>query len=1186
MHAIARDKKGKILAHTAISSGALDYVFMNDPIRYMHSIKTWADRVGAAKIDVVHNHPSGYVKMSKPDKSFAWFLKHGKEGVITGLGDRMGEFIVIDHGKFSFVPQEMMKKTAEGGFFIPSYQGVYEVIPSLNWMSPSKTQLREPSQVARFASALKYDKNKALFIYVDNMNNVRGWTSHDNRILMKSPEALKATVIQQTKAHNARRAVIISSEQPLLQRIVHSAAMKGDWLLDLQTAQGLSYRDSSSYKSRFGLPDETKQKEAWGLFEPDASGAYEKDSSKVFRQLLDVIEQHEKRPDEAVAAEPPGMPEKRRRLLKEDVYAVVNGMQDIGIKRSLERVFKSPEWYDDPRQRKATEIAVERSDWFHENFNSFNEVDDPYSPFNTVSDAMVALGRKGGIGKVAFIMGKRSRQYRQLKTILDEADVTNKVYTEADLRKKGIDEDVIHVWKLIRQSYDKQLEAMQRPMRQFIAKIEERARMEGKEPVYPDFGSYIDKNGKRRPLNLKEALMLMGQYKGSYAPRIREPGEWVVQARRGLGEYVRYHRRTKVFAKLLANKLKRQGFSEVRISPKQQLLEETFQLIKPMEIQAAINRAMQTGQAMGRYDADVRMALQADLLTAAADLIKSRGARSAMIARRRGPVVRGYITDPIERTVRYMMNNAAGMAKARAANEMFRILFGEVKGGEVIGGVDQAKEPQVHRALREYIEEQLRNPEKADRVIGLAKSIATFKYLGFNPRSIMVNVTSLVTTTPVAIHQYVMGGKGSLSKIGLELSKASLDYIKVMRGEDLTDPAEQQFIQEVRNKGYTDPQYTREAVGHIQGAYGMAWSKAMGASMWGFGKSEEWVRGSTMLAGFRLARKAGKGYVEAVDLAKKASDKAHGIYGKATYPAWAQGTGLAARVGQTAYVYAKFPHNALQMYYDVGVKKKNIKGIIYALAAPAVLGGAAAFPMKDTIIAFINGMLKAAGIRRDAEKFVYDTIREQFGEGTEKQIRGGVLGEFGIDISGSLSMGPGALPHELLDLTGAIGGVSRDIGQAWRFIETGQASRSLEFALPRFAASPLQAIRELNGATTRRGYRIWDEKGRPYIPKPWETKIRVVGFRSARRAALAQRTWEAKREKKRFDDWRSLIYEKYRAYIMNPTPAIRQDVWEDIDAFNRAAVRAGNITLISRKEIKRLIGRMHKPTKAQLRLLQ
>ena len=224
-----------------------------------------------------------------------------------------------------------------------------------------------------------------------------------------------------------------------------------------------------------------------------------------------------------------------------------------------------------------------------------------------------------------------------------------------------------------------------------------------------------------------------------------------------------------------------------------------------------------------------------------------------------------------------------------------------------------------------------------------------------------------------------------------------------MRDKPLTNAGEQKFMDEIKSKGYDDPSYTRDAQGTIQRVHGKLWNNMMAGSMYVFGKSEQWIRGTTMLAAYRLAmEKAGMTPEHAIELAHEASNKAHGIYGKATLPSWAQGTGAAAKLFQVLYTYQKYPHNYLQMLYDVGVSKKNVKGFLFGLMSPIVLGGAAVTPFKDLITGAVGAMLKAMGIKIDPEKWFWDKVRKNYGATTEKIGRYGALGAMGLDVSGSL----------------------------------------------------------------------------------------------------------------------------------------------------------------------------------------
>jgi len=856
-----------------------------------------------------------------------------------------------------------------------------------------------------------------------------------------------------------------------------------------------------------------------------------------------------------------------------------------GAGAAIEKWLASPEWYQHPVLKKIVGHALNKSEKFHTTFNEFNAVDDPFVEHDTVAKTLEALARKGGISKAAFILGRTSADFKKLETLLDDADVYGEKHTVEELKKKGYSEDVVQAWSVVRESYDKQLEALIKPMEDLVAKIKEQAAFMGTEPVYPDFGDFIIE-GKKRRLTLQDAVMEMGRYKGTYSPRIRDRGAWVVTGKKegviseGGDEYVRYNRKTKSFANLLRDKLKKEGFTDIKVRKESRLPEETFQAVRMAEMGTMIEHAATKG--LGEYDGKMQMAFMDEIITASADLIKSRGARATMIRRREGAAVKGYITNPLTRFIRYTGTNAAGIAKKEMAERMIRDLYGTYVNGKKVGGIDAAKEGEVHSLARAYIEEQLRNAEAGDRIIGVMKALTTFKFLGFNPRSVLVNISALATSVPVSLHTYIMDGKGSLLKIGKVLSKSCKDYTKVMAGKRLANVDEQTFIDEFRASGYTDAQYTRDAMGNVQGAYGTAWSKLMGGSMYVFGKSEEWVRGGTALAAYRLCRKQGLSHAKANTKAIEATAKAHGTYGKETLPmvAWGKGVG---RLGQAFYTYMKFPHNYLQMLYDAGIRKKNIKGVIFGMAAPAVLGGIAAVPMYSTIMAIANALMSAIGDDRDAEKLVYDTINEYTGKAGEETIRGGVLGLLDIDISGSLAMGPGAIPTSLFELTGAVGGMAEDIYRGAGYAIEGEYGRAFEKLTPKAIGNIALAIRETReGATTSRGNRIWDEEGRPYMPTSSETIKRSLGFRSARRALLAQSTWVSKREEQKFKKTQSDIYRKIKYLTAgSENVIINKEIGDEISKYNKNALKTSNVPLITPASIERQMERMKTPTTKQ-----
>ena len=367
----------------------------------------------------------------------------------------------------------------------------------------------------------------------------------------------------------------------------------------------------------------------------------------------------------------------------------------------------------------------------------------------------------------------------------------------------------------------------------------------------------------------------------------------------------------------------------------------------------------------------------------------------------------------------------------------------------------------------------------------------------------------------------------------------------------------------------------------------------MDIAMIGFSKSEELNRGATMLAAYRLAQKHGFSEEQAQEKAKDASDKAHGVYGKGTLPLWAIGNNPAAKIGQMLYVYSKFGHNYVQMLYDLGFTNTNIKAFVWALAAPVVLAGGAATPFKDELLALLQAILRALGYTGNLERDMWASVRNHLGKGAEKVARYGIAGQLGVDITGSLSVGVG-IPKGLWDLTGAPGAVWEDIATAYRFASRGKVGRAIEKgALPTGLANVPRAFREkAEGITTEQGRRVWDERGRPYVPSATETGLRIVGFGSSSEAVVKARTWESKKAELSFKDRRDAIYEELRAYYSNPNRKTSdyQDIMKKVVKYNKAVRESGmgraEVPPITTESIRRQRAGVSRPQKKDIERLR
>jgi ribosomal protein L24 len=864
---------------------------------------------------------------------------------------------------------------------------------------------------------------------------------------------------------------------------------------------------------------------------------------------------------------------------------------------TLGKFFKTMEFAKDKVGKLIFEATQVREQRKHSLFNDLNTLGGTIP--DGIGKALQQMKYKGA-DKFRKIKGfdiygrkdfdKLPKEYKQIWEAINHMDENNANWEDTKddkgltvpgykrvLQKKGVAGDVIGSIEAMRKSYDQSLEYMRKSIDELIKESPDAGKI-----VVQEFKKH--KDGTITPkVTLSQAYKQMGDLRGFYAPRIRV-GSQFVTAKKG-GKFYRYHVEgaTDLIAKTkgykLVKELKEEGYTDVT-NPQQidKLPEEVYGGLNIADTAKAIDHSVKE---LKNIDPKLLTQFRLDVIQSAANMIKARGYRSHRIGRQK-QVVKGYIEDPQARFLLYQNQVAGGVSKGEAAKTMTEELL----------KLDPAKNPESYGVYKDYIAEQLRNPDQYDRLIALGKSMITFKYLGFNLKSAFVNTTAMITTVPPALQEYATNGKASFASIGSAIKKASTDYAKYEFGKtdnnaNLTKD-ELAFLEENKKEGYDLPQLTRETMGDLQGAYGKTWNSVMTLAMKPFAYTEQWNRGSTMLAGYRLAKKEGQSNSEAKESARKATNRAHGIYGKATLPIFAQGSNPAAKIAQMGYTYQKFAHNYLQMLNELGPwNKKNYKALSFALAAPLVVGGVSSSVLASVLSGTVTAMMRATGDDRDIEKMVFDTIRENIGETAEQTARYGVFGAMGADLSGSLGIGT-EFPTTIKDLTGPFGGIADDTSRLFRYISTGQNVKALETVLPTAFASPVKALREkTEGATTGRGQRIWDKQGKPYEPTAAETALRAIGFRSAKRAATQDEQYESRSEIKRYSDRKTKIYEEYRAAKLSRNLKKMQAVQNEIQKFNRTLIKQKMVKfvpLITKKSLKTQAKRLSKPNK-QIRVL-
>ncbi|KHK02361.1 PLxRFG domain-containing protein [Desulfovibrio sp. TomC] len=765
--------------------------------------------------------------------------------------------------------------------------------------------------------------------------------------------------------------------------------------------------------------------------------------------------------------------------------------------------------------------------------------------------------------------------------IIDVADVREirRPAVEPWMAEQNISEPVREMYRIMRDKYDALLDERLRPYKEMLEK-----------GVNPDI-QYRDSDGKLVTMSLKEAVGEMGQMRGFYAPRIRQTGDLAVLARRKLPggdfEYARHHVEWKRQAKGLEKELRAKGWEITGMEPVARLGEGTQQAIARLGEVAKVVES--TAKGMKGVPDDAKKAFLEQLVAEISDDIKARGFRSSAIRRtgREGRVVRGYIEDAGERFAQYAQRTSYGIAKMEAAQNAVRSMFATGQDGKLL--LDPRREPRTFQMVQNYLQDQLRNSEKADRVISLGKSIATFKFLGFNAKSALLNLTTLATQVPPAMRVYAGDSKVSLLRCDAELVRSLPDAIAFMLGKSRKNlsPDERAFLGEIQRKDLDDPQFAREAFKSYQATAGRVWSGAMNKSMLMFGATEQFNRLSTQLAGYRVARLAGFGHQEAMERALTASDRAHGVYGREAMPEAAWGTNGGARLMQLGYVYKKYAHNTLQLLADVW-GKGDARSFMHLLAAPLALGGVST-GMGALGWAAAKAIYSTLGDSRDPKEAFFSWVRNVLGQDAEQYARFGAFGALGIDVSGSMDTQV-RMPGTLKDLAGPVGGVANDLfgdQGAAHYLATGQPGKALEKTLPTGIAKPLQAMREAEtGVTSSKGYPLRDEQGKNYMPTPEETTAKALGFRPAREARLKDMDQAARTEERAFQERRQDIMEAYRAFTAaGGTDRSRMDVIvSDIAKFNADVDRMdrADIQPITQRSIESSLASFRNPSKQEL----
>ncbi|HBJ74820.1 MAG TPA: hypothetical protein DDY86_04725 [Syntrophaceae bacterium] len=818
---------------------------------------------------------------------------------------------------------------------------------------------------------------------------------------------------------------------------------------------------------------------------------------------------------------------------------------------------------------------------------------------------MWVVKNRAGTGNVYTVKGKKgdAAEVEAVEKMLE--------FEAKDLERQGFNPQQVQAIIGVRMTLNKGFELLFKPMREIIKTIEDQNKKLSKDkqiPI-PEFPIYRD--GKHVNISMKQAMAEMGDMRGSYFPRIRKGGRFVMTAKKQGSNPILETFNSRFLNKPRVAELEKQGYT-VTIGESNKLGEDVFQmagnLVKTQQIvNAALERIEREskGEFSNKHLESISKEIQ-DIFAAAlaeqvSNVIRERGARAHM-TQRSGEVYLGYEQNPLIAIPKYIKGLAGAEAKKNMTMKMLKALTGtemswadyKADNPDATGEdyadyvkemmIEQGKQKTAFKWAIAYIGENTRNPDFADNVIGVLRGAAVGKYLAFRVFSApLVNLTALPTSTIAT-----MKGAGiSYGRAWIELGKGIGLYGKYLWNKEGMAEKDRWIFDYISKKGWDNAQYSSESLSALRSTVGRGWDKIIDIGMFTFSQSEKLNRAATIAGTFnglsKLAENKGKSKEDIAEMAKQVSDNSHGVYNKGNYPYIALGGNPAAHIARMLYVFQRFSHTYLLNMKRLGFEEKDYAALAHMVIAPAVLAGAGA----SVLAPIIGALLKAFGID-DPEEKVYGQIGEAFGPSGEIAARYGLAGLAGFSIKGSLSLGVGAIPTSVKDVLGAPGSVISDIFiDGIPLMAKGDVAKGVEKMLPTGFGNVIRAYREsTEGLTTRTGRPVF--YGREQVKTEGiETFFRAISLYPQRVATIREKQYKEFKTEAKYSEKREDINARIKKFYLLPlaerTKVKWLDILAEIQGYNEAAEKVGpHIPRISAKSIQAMLKRSFKPSKKEM----
>ncbi len=538
----------------------------------------------------------------------------------------------------------------------------------------------------------------------------------------------------------------------------------------------------------------------------------------------------------------------------------------------------------------------------------------------------------------------------------------------------------------------------------------------------------------------------------------------------------------------------------------------------------------------------------------------------------------GFSEDALRSYANYFFHGSSHLARLKYGTRLQEAISEiEASAARLKGaGRDPAKRKQLAEFTKKHFDYIMspKNEWAALRAYGF------IHYLGFLPKAAFVNLTQVFLVTfpylAARLSESRIPGITDVKVMG-ELVKAGKDVSMGMKRIGHLKAEERAALERALEEGVTNQSFATTLAAIMQGRFlarAMSTTRAgrftrdiMGKGSYLFSMAEGFNRRATLLATYRLYRKAGKNEEVSYQEARRAVERT-----QFEYASWNRPRIMRGPVGANVFLFMQFVQN---MLFFAAKDKGNLRFLALLFAATGVQG----MPFAEDIMALLDRMLTTPNKKFSSKKY----LREFFLEldlNPDFMMQGGSRNSFGMawlgdqigipipatDLNASLGMGriiPGFEPlmregqqfsnqftETAKGISGAVFSLPISLWQAARDDDP-RVIKRFERAMPSFVRSPVKAYRLLTeGVTNRSRAKLATfDIGRP--EDVMALTAQAIGFRTTKEAKAQEKFFAAKEITNFYAKRKQILMGGYDYMLGTGNKEGQKEALEEIKQYNK-----------------------------------